>query len=459
MTKESKIPTRPGIVGLFRQDRAKLLGLAGGAVLATLGFETVPLPVRAQFIPLASVLSALALPIVLFATPKFRRTSLVTAVAAFVLFAALHSVIALGIDLAVNGASRIRTVAWLRQLAALGAGGAVFFVLREALRRFSDRAVAVVVALGALPGVLLGVLNFIWGGLQVDAVGRVVCAARAAMLPPGLWVPRYFTDPHRAAGFCFEPSHFAIFLATVAVPVTLAWIALDKSRRLVPASILALELVSFLWAFSGVGIAVTGGMLLVLVVSGRFRRRALALLGLVCVTLVLFALILPDNYLAYQARRVISAAERHDLDTLPVSVTIPLFSTFGPFTRAFSSWNLLGYGLGGTSTHVGAILPAIALHDIRSGSWTGMPNLTTSVGRVFAETGLVGLALYAGLWVVALRILLRRGGPEAPPRYSPPMRLAAGLGLAGLAIAHAIKLGSFALPFLWFWLAYVDSRC
>jgi hypothetical protein len=35
---------------------------------------------------------------------------------------------------------------------------------------------------------------------------------------------------------------------------------------------------------------------------------------------------------------------------------------------------------------------------------------------------------------------------------------AASLALVGLAVAHAVKLGSFALPYMWFWLAYVDSR-
>lgn len=441
-----------------RRCRPSILGLAGFAVLATLGFETVPLPLRAQIVPLASCIAALALPLVVVTARRPRWTPVAKTVAAFVLFAAVHSLVALAVDFSAHGVSHVRLVAWLRQLGALGAGAAAFMVLREAMRRLSDRAVVVAVSLGGLPGVLLGVLTVLWGGLGVAPAGWVVRTARAAMLPPGLWVPSYFSDPRRAAGFCFEPSHFAILLATTLIPATLVWLVIDRDAPAAPVVVLALEGAAFAWTFSGVGVAVVAGMFAALVARGHLRRSALAAAAAAAVAVVLSVLLVPDNYIAYQGHKVISSLEAGDLQSLPVSVTIPLFATLGPFARAFSSLNLLGYGLGGASTHIAEIMPRIAVHDIEAGSWSGMPDLATAVGRVFAETGLVGLVLFVGLWVVAFRALRRSRSlrPIRPP--SPAAGLAAGTALVGLAIAYTIKIGSFALPFLWFWLAYVDAR-
>jgi hypothetical protein len=35
---------------------------------------------------------------------------------------------------------------------------------------------------------------------------------------------------------------------------------------------------------------------------------------------------------------------------------------------------------------------------------------------------------------------------------------AASLAIVGLVVGYTVKFGSFALPYMWFWLAYVDSR-
>ncbi len=435
----------------------RLLLLAGLVVLATLGFEMVPLPVRAQIAPLAALVAALALPAAAGRAFALPRSPILTAVAAFVAFAAVHSVIALAIDALACGPSAVRTAAWLRQLAALGGGAAVFLVLRVTLRELPDGFAARVVALGALPGVVLALANVAWGAFRFRPAAHLVTIARYTVIPPGLAVPGNFSDPSRAAGFCFEPSHFSIFLAAVAIPATVVWVA-SARRRWVPAVVLAAEAVALLWSFSVTGVAVAVGILLALALATRFRRAAVAALGAGCVAFIAVTLAFPRNYVARQTHRVLLLLERGQLAYLPPSVTVVVYGTIGPFARTFSSLNLIGYGLGGTATHADAILPAAALRDIDSASWPGMPNLTTSPGRVFAETGLVGLALFVAMWIAAFSTLARSGRAAPPSGLSTVERAAAVAGLVGLAIAHTIKVGSFAVPWVWFWLAYVDAR-
>ena len=437
--------------------RDRLLVLAGVAVLATLGFEMVPLPVRAQVSPLASLIALVALPAAAGRVRALPRSPVLIAVLGFVLFAAAHSVVALGIDALVCGPSALRTAAWLRQLAALAAGASVFVVLRVTLFALRDGAVARAVAIGALPGVVLALVNVAWGTLRVAPAAHIVTVARYMMLPPGLSVPGHFADPERASGFCLEPSHFSIFLAAVAIPATFVWLVAAR-RRWLPALVIAAAGIALLWTFSVTGVAVAAGILLALALATRLRRAALVMLAAGAVALVALIVAFPNNYIVFQAGRVVSLLAHGDLAHLPPSVTVVVFGTVGPFARVLSSLNLLGYGLGGTATHAGAILPAAALHDIGMVSWPDMPNLTTSPGRVFAETGLAGLILFTSMWVTALR---RLAGPaDAPPAggVASVARAAAFAGLVGLAIAHTIKIGSFAVPFVWFWLAYVDAR-
>ena len=233
--------------------RDRLLDLAGFAALATLGFEMVPLPIRAQIAPLAAVIAVVALPSCLGRIRALPRTPVLTAVAAFVIFATVHSLAALGIDALVCGPSSIRTMAWFRQLAALAAGAAVFAVLRVTLPALPERAVIRTVALGAMPGVLLAIANVAWGAFDVRAAAHLVRTVRYTAIPLGLRVPGDFANPVRASGFCFEPSHFSIFLATVAIPMSVVWLVRTR-RRWFPVALIALEMVSLLWAFSITGV-------------------------------------------------------------------------------------------------------------------------------------------------------------------------------------------------------------
>jgi hypothetical protein len=421
-------------------------------LLLGLGFESLPLPVKAQFTPLTSLLAILALPLVVLSSRGFRATPLLAIVGAFWGFAAVHSVVALGIEAVTGTVEANRLVAWERQLLALSAGCAVFFVLRSTLTVLDARRVGKLVAWSALPGMVLALVNVLWGAGGWTAAGRVVTAVRVLVVPRGL------SSAMRAAGFCFEPAHFAFYLAVVVLPATLTLALANRGERPRVIVVLAAELIAFVWAFSITGYVVLGGMLLALAFGRSTRRAALVSLAATAATIAILALVFPDNYLPFQARWLWSALKQHDWSAFPPSAVVVIFGTLGPFARAFSSLNLLGYGLGGTATHLAAMVPATGQAIITAASWAGMPTLTTSLGRVFAETGLAGLVLFAGMWLVAFRTIGRLRRATTGDRAATVMLSAASLALVGLAVGHTIKFGSFALPYMWFWLAYVDSR-
>ena len=449
-----------GTEAALAMRRQNLLALIGAALILALGFETVQLPLtlKAQTIPLTGVVALFVLPVVALLSGVRRFTPVFTIVTAFCVFAAVHSVVALGIDTLASGSNPVRTAAWLRQLAALAVGFAIFFVLRTTLVTFTERRIATLAVWAASPGVLLALLNVLWGlGVWPDA-GKIVWTLRLLTVPRGLVVPPYFSQADRAAGFCSEPSHFAFFLAVITLPPTLSLLITARRSVWLVRAALAAQVLAFVWAFSVTGWLVAGGMLLVLALSRPTRRIALAMLGAAAVLILGLVLAFPDNYLLFQARALWSGLVKGDPSELLPSVTVIFFGTLGPFARAFSSLNLLGYGLGGTATHLAAIVPEAGQRDIIAASWTGMPTLTTSVGRVFAETGLAGFVLFVAIWVVAFRELRRLRRTPAGDATAAAMLDAASLALVGLAVGYTVKFGSFALPYMWFWLAYVDSR-
>jgi hypothetical protein len=239
----------------------------------------LPLTIKAQTNPLTGVLAVLVLPFVPFVSRARRLTPLFTIVTAFCAFAAVHSVVAMGIEMWASGSNPVRTAAWLRQLAALAVGFATFFVLRTTLVSLTERRIATLVAWAACPGVLLALLNVLWGlGVWPDA-GKIVLTLRLLTVPRGVVVPPYFSQPDRAAGFCSEPSHFAFSLAVITLPATLALLVTARRRFWLVRAAIAAQALAFIWTFSVTGWLVAGGMLW-LALSGLTRRIALVSMGM-----------------------------------------------------------------------------------------------------------------------------------------------------------------------------------
>lgn len=86
-----------------------------------------------------------------------------------------------------------------------------------------------------------------------------------------------------------------------------------------------------------------------------------------------------------------------------------------------------------------------------------MLNLRTLLGRIFAETGLVGVVLFASIIPMAGREL-RRAYLRQTDEVGKALLMSARLALVALLLGHTIGHGSLALPYLWFWLAVIDSR-
>lgn len=409
-------------------------------LLFALSFESIPLPIRAQIVPPTSILALLLLPFIITHT---RLTPLTKAVIFFVSFVLLHSLIALFIDVAFFGAEQLRILAWARQVIALIAGLSVFLVLKRTLTSVSDQLVIYAIILGALPALLLAILNIHWGITGGLWSGDIVTGIRSTLIPLG------YNSPTRASGFSLEPSHFAFYLVVVFLPVCLTAIIVSN-KRTHWFILLGSALAAFIWTLSATGAIV----LLAFVFSGIFLGPKRGIFIVIAVVLLLsgiaFLILFPNNYMTHQINSLISGQWTG-------SIINRFYSTFAPFETMLSSYTSLGYGLGGTTTHFTEIVPPIAQQEIASASWEGMENLRTLTGRIVAETGLTGLSLYALIIIVCLQQLKSTIIVEKCQTNIALLK-SARLALIAYLVGSSIGHGSFALPYLWFWLAFVDSR-
>lgn len=429
--------------------RRALLKALSIVIVLGLTLQSIPLPIPAQVTPLSSMLSALALPVVLLSQRTISLTPLAKVVFAFVAFLGLHSLTALFIDVVVLRADMVRVIAWLRQVLALAAGMSVFWVLRSTLRTLSDRTVARLIVVGAVPPVLVGLLNILWGAGGVQAAGQLVVAIRQTISPLG------YNHPLRASGLSLEPSHFVWYLGVLVIPVSVALAFSSPRRPWVHVPWIAAILAAFAWTFSATGFAIALTMLLP---AYRLVPRRWWLGGFVGVaaTVAGFVTLFPDNYLVASVTDFWRAIRSLDPSLFNASAMNLVFNALGPFLTVTSSLTMVGYGLGGTSIHLDAMVPPVARDMIMRVTWDGMPVLGNLVGKVFAEAGLIGLILLIAIWIAAyreLRVLRERRTDDGPNLLA-----VASIALVGVFAGYMIKHGSFAIPFLWFWLAYVDAR-
>jgi len=408
-------------------------------LLLALPIERVPLLAQAQSIPLTSVLAALVLP---FTLRRLEVSPLLKVVGLFVAFVLVHSVVALYVDVYILGAPEIRVVAWARQVIALGLGLSVFLVLRHALMRASDRFVVRAVIGGALLALVVALANVVWGVADSAFARDFVVGIRTTLGMPS-WAGR-------ASGLSLEPAHFAFYLAVIAVPIAIA--AFDVTRRRLALLVfLALTAISFVFTVSVSGLTVLLGLVMAGVLFGP--KRGGFLFSILCVIglVVCLFLLVPHNYATMQIQRLVSG-------DFSVSFVDRLFSTVGPVMRSVSSYTVFGYGLGGTATHFSEVVPASAQAAIAGVRWATMPNLANMVGRIIAETGLAGLCLFVVIFIVGYREVRSVSEWLAASSTSSLLGVSR-LALAAILVGATIGgQGSFALPYLWFWLAVIDSR-
>jgi hypothetical protein len=420
-------------------EERRLYLLLGALLLLTLQFQTVPIPVGIQMMPLTSLLALMSL---VFVMHRVKQSLLLICVTAFVTYAILHSLVALCLDLA-YGDSALRFTSWLRQIAALIAGISVFLVLRTCLQYFSNRRILWVVIIGSIPAFVLALLNIMWGALNLAWAGVIVDGVRSVVAPLG------YTNAMRASGFSSEPAMFATVIAILVLPL-LFYLYLQGTKRIRTFILFFITMLIFAWTFSLVGVL----LVLCLAFAGFFlgpKRTFFAKVSAYFLAAVIGALILiPSNQIMKHGRSLL-------LGQSNVSFIDRYYGLVGPFMMSYSSLTMFGYGLGGTSSHFHEVLPQDVQAAVASVKWKELPNLSTLVGRIFAETGAVGFTMFVFIAGVAFwECRQARRLLKDPDDWI--FLASAQLGLVVTLVSVATALGSFHMPYLWFWLAVIDAR-
>jgi len=417
--------------------RGGLFGLVASLMLLTMQFQTTPLGLEAQNVPLTSVIALLFLP---FALLKIPKSPVMTLLALFTCYVILQSLIWLVVDLS-SGDSEIRFISWIRQCAAFSAGVATFVVLRYSLVFVSDRQIIRYVLWGAVPLFILSLLNIAWGAFGQEWAGDIVVAVREAL------VPRGYTSPMRATGLATEPSTLAGSLVVIMLPLVL-FLGREHAHRLSFFALLLVTTLTFVWTFSTSGLVLLLLVLLAGVVTGPDRRMMIGVMVIFLALGISALLLFPNN-------QVLRHATTLALGQANISFTDRFYSTFGPFLQSFSSLTTVGYGLGGTVSHFREMIPQEVQADIIAVKWKDLPNLGTLLGRIFGETGAVGFTFFLAMIITAfreLRVALKHAGDRARFLFT------ARIGFLAALLSSAMIFGSFHTPYLWFWLAVIDSR-
>ena len=406
-------------------------------IIFSLQFETLPIPIKAQIIPLTSVLVFIY---ILFMHERVTVTPAFISFFAFLFYTILHSVIALSIDIMASLGEPIRFVSWLRQFTALVSAFLIFEVLRYLFRYVSIGWISKRVVFFSSLSVIIGFLNFIWGFLNIQVIGEIVKGIRNFIAPYG------YTSPFRSSGLLLEPSHFAAFIVIIIVPSLIIYQKLYKKPAIL---ILIVSFVSFLWTFSMVGFILLFLFAILEAILGPQRKYAI-IIGLGGVFLFIFVMLFFSN------TQIIRHLGTVITGNLSISIIDRFYSTFGPFLNLFSSFNIVGYGLGGSSYHLIEVIPKDLYIQIISVRWKELPSLGTLVGRVFAETGLIGLFLFFLIFTTGYKQvnkLIRFEDDEILKTCYKIVRI----GYILSFLSFFFVFGSFHQPYFWFWLAVIDS--
>lgn len=411
-----------------------------GSLLLTLGFERVPfsLPVEAAAIPAYTLFTlVIATPVLLYQR-RLMMTPLSKIIVLFVVYMVCHSMLGVMYDLHYLDAGKTRIVAWIRQVISISAGITVFFVTREITKYQSEQRIIKLCLLAAVPPLLIGSMTATTAFTDVSLPGLIADVIRQ----------RFELRPlNRSSGLSLEPSHFGYYLATGVAPFLIAAYYTDIRDSVVVAGSLGV-VVSFAGAASVTSGLVMAGLFGSAVLFGPKRALGIVVtLGLLLggISLVLFA---PNSYPAGMITDLLTGEWN-------LSISTRAWSTLGPF-RAYilTPRAILGYGLGGTSVHLSTLVPQSAIGGIRGVTYNQMPNLNSMLGRVLADGGVIGGLLFLGIFRTALRQALqirRYTGMNVLMRVAP-------LSLGALAVGSALGYGSFALPYLWLWLALIDVQ-
>lgn len=408
-------------------------------LLFVLSIDTLPLHIRAEYIPLADVLAVLFLP---FFAARFRVTPLFTIVLFLCGYILTHGLIALFIEFVALGEKIYGPISFSRQAAALFLGLSLFFVLRKIFTQVSNQFIAISAMIGAFLPVTVSIFNLIWGITGSALASKIVKNFRTP-IDPRLIIP------FRADGLSLEPSTFASYLALIVFPFALILIYQRKTRIMGMGFLLA-SAAAFLWTFSTVGFITAFIVVFLGAILGPARRffvTALLLFPFLFLGAILF---FHKSYMSAQ----FSILSKHQHD---ISFTDRFDSFVGPYERVFSSYDLFGYGLGESTTHFKYLVPKKAEKEMAAENWSHLPELNSLGGRLLAEEGIIGVLLAVLVIFTALKEVnasLKKEKNDSHKFFLYITRIA----LLATIASYCGEFGSYAVPYLWFWLAVIDSR-
>ncbi|MDH7514642.1 MAG: hypothetical protein QHI48_02025 [Bacteroidota bacterium] len=413
--------------------------LCGALLLLSIPFQTLPFQEAfgIQTLPLTTVFALLFAP---FFIRRIPRSPVLTCVTAFVVFAVAHSAVLLGVHL-LQGESDLRIAGWLRQLFALACGFATFFVFRQTILHLSDSDVSKYLVAGLIPSFALALLNVAWGAFDQQWAGAIVAGVRRFLSPIG------HTAAMRASAFTVEPAAFATTVIITMLPVFLSE-EYSRPLRFRTAVLAIVALLSVGWTFSSSALIIMTGTLFTGMVIGPRKGTILAVFLVGVGFFALFVALFPSNQIVRHATSLAFGLQN-------VSFSDRFYGSLGPFVSILRAPTLVGYGLGGISTHLAELIPRRVIAEVVE--VRAVPNIASLLGRAFAETGIIGftlLVLALGMTFRELRTVIRHAPTQSERTYAMAVRLA----MAAVLISTFMTIGPYHTPFFWLWIAAADAR-
>jgi hypothetical protein len=363
------------------------------------------LTASAQTLPLTALLSVLYLALrgpALCTSSGSRRVALwlLAAAAAMVLVTA-GNIVYEGLA-SIEADTGMRSPTAMRQGLSLLLGITTYLMFQDALLRLGMAQTMRWVLMGALPSLLLALLQFGTGEFRIQ-------------------------------GFSSEPSHLADMLVWALLPAC----ALAAWPRLWRQLAALAGLLTLVGTFSTTGLLKAGVALLAYYIGRGQALRALLVLplaaGLGAAVLSLF----PDNYVFLVLDYMFTVFE--DTGELATGSFIDrFFGLAGPVSLLGEWHSWLGYGLGGDTVYFNRLFDpgtADAIRDVKG----DIASISSLQGKLLMYGGVWGYALYLGAWVSAWR---------AAPRGH-----VARFILVALFVSTLFSLGPLFLPHVWLWLA------
>lgn len=313
----------------------------------------------------------------------------------------------------------LRVKSFFRQSASFLMGMLLFLYLREIFVYLDEKVIFKHVLIASVPSILISIYQLIF----------------------------LYSYEYRPHGMASEPSHFAEYMVFIVFSILLMK-GVFSDRKSINMLLIIASVIAFMSTFSATGIIrlVLLSIGLVIFVGGvKLRLYFILLLVLILTSSFIF---ISTNESSYMSVMIFSLYNTlvDGTGVFSTSVVDRFFSFVFPLMGLFSSSVFIGYGFGGDSIHYAEYMPPVysaVVTDIKSFGYS----TTSLLGKVLVSSGFIGLFLYMFVFNIAFRLLKNKSQYNAVKAVIFAMLV---YGCMGLGVFYAI--------YIWFWLAFVDSR-